>query len=226
LVVEFEVDGCLRTTNRKNVRSAPDKAELLVDARRAPFARIWMKLIRLLLVVVAIVSAAAPILASDEQDCFQGQEPELRIKGCSEIIRRAPNDSTAYHNRAVAYGLAGNTDNAIADYTKVIQIAPSNVSAYDNRGRAYASIGDYTHAVEDVAKAHELMAMATTQPIVGTPKPRKPTKVTATKPPPKAKVAPKANNNVAKEASESSWWSLLNPWSNSADQAGGKKAKP
>ena len=85
-----------------------------------------MKLMRLLLVVVAIVSAAAPVRASDEQDCFQGQEPELRIKGCSEIIQRAPNDATAYHNRAVAYGLAGDIDNAIADYTKVIEIAPSN----------------------------------------------------------------------------------------------------
>ena len=129
-----------------------------------------MKLMCLLLVVVAIVSAAAPVLASDEQDCFQGQEPELRIKGCSEIIQRAPNDATAYHNRAVAYGLAGDIDNAIADYTKVIEIAPSNASAYDNRGRAYASKGDYTRAVEDETKAHELMAKATAQPIMVTPK--------------------------------------------------------
>jgi len=83
-----------------------------------------MKLTRLLLVVVATVSAAAPILASDEQDCFQGQVPELRIKGCSGIIQQAPNDATAYHNRAVAYELAGNIDNAIADYTKVIELAP------------------------------------------------------------------------------------------------------
>jgi tetratricopeptide (TPR) repeat protein len=190
-----------------------------------------MNLMCPLLVMVTIVSAASPVLASDEQDCFQGQEPELRIKGCSEIIQRAPNDASAFHNRAVAYGLAGDIDNAIADYTKVIEIAPSNASAYDNRGRAYASKGDYTRAVEDEIKAHALMAKATAQPIVVTPKARKPTKVTAsapktTKSPPKAKAAPKANNNVAKEASESSWWSFLNPWSNSADQAGGKKAKP
>jgi Flp pilus assembly protein TadD len=187
-----------------------------------------MKLMCLLLVVVAIVSAAVPVLATDEQDCFQGQEAERRIKGCSEIIQRAPNDATAYHNRAVAYELAGDIDNAVADYTKVIAIAPSNASAYDNRGRAYASKGDYTHAVEDETKAHELMAKAVAQPIMVTPKARKSMKVTAsapktTKSPPKVKAAPKANNNVAKEASESSWWSFLNPWSNSADQAGGKK---
>ena len=135
-----------------------------------------MKLMRLLLAVAAIVSAAAPAVASVEQDCFQGQEPELRIKGCSEIIQRAPADATAYHNRAVAYGLAGDIDSAIADYTKVIQMAPYNASAYDNRGRAYASKGDYTHAVEDGTKAHELMAKATAQPIMATPKAPKKTK--------------------------------------------------
>jgi tetratricopeptide (TPR) repeat protein len=182
-----------------------------------------MKLIGVLL--VAIVLEAVPVLASDEQDCFQGQEPELRIKGCSEIIQRAPNDATAYHNRAVAYGLAGDIDSAIADYTKVIEIAPSNASAYDNRGRAYASKGDYTHAVADETKAHELMAKATAQPV--TPKARKLTKVTVSAPK-TTKSLPKlkADNNIAKEASQSSWWSFLNPWSNSADQAGGKKAKP
>jgi tetratricopeptide (TPR) repeat protein len=184
-----------------------------------------------LLLMATIVSAAAPALASDEQDCFQGREPQLRIKGCSEIIQRAPNDATAYHNRAVAYGLAGDIDSAIADYSKVIEIAPSNASAYDNRGRAYASKGDYTHAVQDETKAHELMAKAAAQPSVASSKVRKPAKVTANAPktpksPPNAKVAPKASNKVAKEASKGGWWSFLNPWSNSADQAGGKKAKP
>jgi tetratricopeptide (TPR) repeat protein len=184
-----------------------------------------MMLLRLLLVLVAIVWAAAPVLASDEQDCFQGQEPELRIKGCSEFIRRAPDDTAGYHNRAVAYGLAGDIDNAIADYTKVIEISPDNVSAYDNRGRAYASKGDYTHAVEDQTKAQELMAKAIAQPIMVTPK----ANVSAStskkaKSPPKATT--KAINNVAQEAPGSSWWSWLNPGSNGANQLGGKKAKP
>ena len=184
-------------------------------------------LLRLLLVLVAIVLAAAPVLASDEQVCFQGQEPELRIKGCSEFIRRAPNDTAGYHHRAVAYSLAGDIDSAIADYTKVIEIAPDNVSAYDNRGRAYASKGDYTHAVEDQTRAQELMAKAIAQPIMVKPK----ANVSAStsmkaKAPPKAKATTKANNNVAQEAPGSSWWSWLNPGSNGAYQLGGKKAKP
>jgi tetratricopeptide (TPR) repeat protein len=188
-----------------------------------------MMLLRLLLVLVAIVWAAAPVLASDEQDCFQGHEPELRIKGCSEVVQRVPDDATAYHNRAVAYGLAGDIDNAIADYTKVIQMAADNASAYDNRGRAYASKGDYTHAVEDVTKAHELMAKATAQPIMVTPKSPKTTKVTANAPNAtkrKATLTPKAGTNVSKAAPGSNFWSWLNPWTDSADQVGGKNAKP
>jgi len=173
-----------------------------------------MKVMRLLLVVVAIVSAAAPGLANDEQDCFQGQEPQLRIKGCSEMIQRSPNDATAYHNRAVAYGLAGDVDSAIADYSKAIEIAPKNATAYENRGRAYASKGDYAHALEDSTKAGELVAKAAAQPTVVAPNGPKMPKTTAiapktTKPPPKTKAIPKAGNNVAKEAPDSGWWSWL-----------------
>jgi len=164
-------------------------------------------------------------VASDEYDCFQGREPELRIKACSELIQRGPDDAIAYHNRAVAYGLAGDIDNAIADYTKVIQIAPDNASAYDNRGRAYASKGDYTHAVEDGTKAHELMAKATAQPIMVTPKAPKASNVPANARK-TAKPAPKADSNATKAAPGTSWWPWPNLWTNGADQAGGKNAKP
>jgi tetratricopeptide (TPR) repeat protein len=185
-----------------------------------------------LLIVVAIISTTAPVLANDEQDCFQSQEPQLRIKGCSEIIQRAPNDATAYHNRAVAHGLAGDIDSAIADYTKVIEIAPNTASAYENRGRAYASKGDYASALADETKASELIAKATAQPAEITPKkskkPKAP-KTTAsitkgTTVPPKSKAGANVSTKVGKEAPDGSWWSWL--WGGNADQAGGKKAKP
>jgi tetratricopeptide (TPR) repeat protein len=134
-----------------------------------------------LLILVAIVSAVRPVLANDEQDCFQSQEPQLRIRACSEIIQRSPNDATAYHNRAVAYALAGNIDNAIADCTKVIEIAPNNATAYENRGRAYASKGDYTNALADANKAKDLMAKATAQPAVIGPKSPKTATIPKTK---------------------------------------------
>ncbi|HEU4381674.1 MAG TPA: tetratricopeptide repeat protein [Hyphomicrobiaceae bacterium] len=126
-----------------------------------------MTQLRLLLVpaaMIAIVSAAEPARGGDEQDCFQGQEPELRIRGCSALIERAPNDTAGYHNRAVAYSAAGDMDKAIADYTKVIEIAPENASAYDNRSRALASRGDYSQAAADKTRAQELIARTIAQP--------------------------------------------------------------
>ena len=185
-----------------------------------------MTLLRLLLVLVAIASAGAPTSAGDEQDCFQSQEPELRIKGCSELIERAPKDPAGYHNRAVAYSLAGDVDRAIADYTKVIEMAPDNASAYDSRGRAYASKGDYAHAVEDQTKAQTLLAKAIAQPTVVTPKddvsasaPKK------AKPPSKAKAPPKSNNSVAQEEPASGFWFWLAPGNTNTNQPGAKKSK-
>src|SRR5262245_29357573 len=189
-------------------------------------------MLQLLLSVAAIVWVASSVFANDEQDCFQGQEPQLRIKGCSEMIERAPEDAAAYHNRAFAYALAGNIDNAIDDYSKVIALAPSNASAYANRGRAYANKGDYARAVEDETKAHELMAKATAEAPVVAPKPAKAAKKTAAAKKPaavaaKAKEIPRASPSAGQEppaAPATSWWSWL--WGNGSDQDGSKNSKP
>ena len=166
----------------------------------------------LFLAWVLLVSSAAHVLANDEQDCFQGKVPQLRIKGCSEIIQRAPNDASAYHNRAVVYELSGDIDRAIADYTKTIEIRPDNPAAYENRGRAYASKGDYTHAIADATKASELVAKATANPSAIASKPKmgavmpNPSKSAAATPNlPKTKVIPQTNNNGAKETSGNAW---------------------
>jgi tetratricopeptide (TPR) repeat protein len=186
-------------------------------------------MLQLLLSVACILWITSSVLAGDEQDCFQAQEPQLRIKGCSEMIERAPEDATAYHNRAYAYALAGEIDNAIEDYSKAIALAPSNAGAYANRGRAYASKGDYTRAVEDETKAHELMAKATAEAPAPPVKPAKAPKkrLAAPKPTtvaPKAKEIPNAGPSVAQDPPPApSWWSWL--WG-SGEQNGGKNAKP
>jgi tetratricopeptide (TPR) repeat protein len=149
----------------------------------------------LLSTAIAIVSASAPLLADDERDCFQNKDPQVRIKVCSDIIQRDPNDATAYHNRAVAYGANGEIDRAIADYTKAIELTPDNAAAYDNRGRAYASKGDYTHAIADVTKASELVAKATAPGVVA---PRPP--AAAAIPPKAAAISPKAAATLPKAA--------------------------
>jgi tetratricopeptide (TPR) repeat protein len=169
------------------------------------------------LTMLLIVLAEAPAIASGE--CFQNKEPQLSIKGCSEIIQRDPNDVTAYHNRAIAYGLTGDIDRAIADYTKAIEIGPNNAAAYEHRGRAYASKGDYTKALADVMKASELVAKAAAQPSTVTPKLAN-TSVTAPQAPKTGAVSPKPQNahapspsSAAKERSRSDWHARLMKWS-------------
>ena len=168
------------------------------------------------LTAVMVVLASVPVLADDERDCFQQPDPQLRIKGCSQMIQRDPADAAAYHNRAVAYGLLGDLDHAIADYTKTVEIKPDNAGAYENRGRAYASKGDYTNAIADALKASELAPKATVQSAAITPNPPKtsvvapgPEKAAAVAKPPKTNVttSPKANatNQVAKEDPDGAW---------------------
>jgi len=159
--------------------------------------------------MLLVVLAEAPAIASG--DCFQHKEPQLSIKGCSEIIHRDPSDVTAYHNRAIAYGLTGDIDRAIVDYTKAIEIRPNNAAAYEQRGRAYASKGDYTKALADVMKASELVAKAAAQPSKVTPKPAN-TSVTAAQAPETGSVSPKSQtspSSAGKETSRSAWHAWL-----------------
>jgi tetratricopeptide (TPR) repeat protein len=184
-----------------------------------------MKQMRQLLLAVAVVSVAGPVLAGDEQDCFQGQQPQQRIEGCSALISRAPNDATVYHNRAVAFGLAGDIDSAIADYSKAIEIEPSTASAYDNRGRAYAMKGEHDRAAQDQAKADELLAKAIGQPNIPAAKASDAASSPKTaKPQPRAKA--KASKPAAKEEPASGLGWLFTPWGSNANQAGPKNAKP
>lgn len=176
----------------------------------------------LLAIAFAMALTLGPAAANDERDCFQSQDAQRRIKGCSELIRQNPSEATAYHNRAVAFDLVNDIDSAIADYTKVIEIAPTNATAYENRGRAFARKGDFAHAVDDETKASELLAKANAQPAAVAPKvtrtPKAP-KETATK-----ETSPRAQRNKPEKAgASSSWWSWF--WSGSAGQADDGKGK-
>jgi tetratricopeptide (TPR) repeat protein len=122
-----------------------------------------------------LVSAAA--LADDKSDCLDSSDHDQRIKGCSAIIERNPKDVVPYHNRGDAYGLKGDVDRAISDYTKAIVLNPNYAPAYNSRGRAYASKGDYIRAVDDVTKAGELTAKTWSSPAVVKAVPTKPKEV-------------------------------------------------
>jgi tetratricopeptide (TPR) repeat protein len=103
-----------------------------------------------------LVLASTAALADNRTDCMNNKDHDLRIKSCSAMIQQNPMDVVAYHNRGDAYGLKGDFDHAIADYTKAIEINPNYAPAYNGRGRAYTSKGDYAHAVADVTRATEL----------------------------------------------------------------------
>jgi tetratricopeptide (TPR) repeat protein len=105
-------------------------------------------------------SAAA---LADKSDCLNSKDHDLRILGCAAMIQRNPKDVVAYHNRGDAYGLKGDIDRAISDYTKAIELNPNYAPAYNSRGRAYTRKGDYDRAVDDVTKAGELTRKARPQ---------------------------------------------------------------
>jgi tetratricopeptide (TPR) repeat protein len=144
-------------------------------------------LLRLTLAMVGLASTA--VLANDQSDCLQQSDPQLRLKSCSQLIHQDQRDAAAYQNRAVAYGLLGDLDHAIADYTKAIEIKPNNATAYESRGRLYASKGDYTSAIADAQKASELAPAATVKSTAIAPKASKAREAAVA---PKKAPAPKA----------------------------------
>jgi tetratricopeptide (TPR) repeat protein len=95
-------------------------------------------------------------LTANRRDCLNSKDHDLRIESCSAVIQHNPNDVVAYQNRGDAYGLKGDIDRAISDYTKAIELNPNYAPAYNGRARAYTRNGDYIHAVADVTKAGEL----------------------------------------------------------------------
>jgi tetratricopeptide (TPR) repeat protein len=64
--------------------------------------------------------------------------------------------SKVYNNRGEAWDDRGDSDKAIADYTKAIEINPQYISAYYNRGVAWYDKGDYDKAIVDYTKAIEI----------------------------------------------------------------------
>jgi tetratricopeptide (TPR) repeat protein len=112
------------------------------------------------LLTAAFVLVSTVASADHKGGCLDGKNHDLRIKSCSAMIQRNPNDVLAYYNRGDAYGFKGEVDRAISDYNKAIELNPNYAPAYTARGRAYTRKGDYTHAVADVTKASELAPIA------------------------------------------------------------------
>ena len=67
-----------------------------------------------------------------------------------------PNNTGAYNNRGIAYGVKDELDRALEDFDKAIELNPKLADAYNNRGNAYRIKGEFDRAFEDFDKAIEL----------------------------------------------------------------------
>ncbi len=64
-----------------------------------------------------------------------------KIAQLSQAIRQNPNDSQAYAERGLQYGILGNDFAALQDYNMALQINPNNGNAYYLRGVHYVTKG-------------------------------------------------------------------------------------
>lgn len=112
------------------------------------------------LLLAISVSAA---LAADQNawdGCNQTGDTDGSIAACTQILQApdetASNRAIAYYARAGAYKAKGDSDQAIADYTKAIEANSRYADAYASRGIVYQIKGDNDRAIADYAKAIEI----------------------------------------------------------------------
>ena len=107
-------------------------------------------MLRVATVFLALVITASIGRADARKDCWQDQDPDLRLRTCATIINGLHetnhNRATAYNNRGIAYGEKFEYDRAIADYNRAIQLDPKLAFAYYNLGNALSDKAvSYTH---------------------------------------------------------------------------------
>jgi hypothetical protein len=64
---------------------------------------------------IALIIAMPSALAETASDCFQKEDLDREIKGCTLLIEDNPNEAVGYYNRGVAYRAKADYDRAIAD---------------------------------------------------------------------------------------------------------------
>ena len=117
-------------------------------------------MLRIVVASLALAAATPGARADHYTDCSQEQDRVREIRGCSEIIAKGLETredlAKAYNNRGAAYGIMGEYDRAIADFTKAIGLSPEDADTYNNRGNVHTIIGDYERAIADFSEAIRL----------------------------------------------------------------------
>jgi tetratricopeptide (TPR) repeat protein len=107
---------------------------------------------------LALALSATGAWADMNDDCKQSADPDLRIRGCTQVIGRGKRErreyrAIAYNNRGLAYQEKGEVDRAIANFTTAIKFSPNDARVYSNRGSAYATKGELDRAIANLSKA-------------------------------------------------------------------------
>jgi Flp pilus assembly protein TadD len=72
------------------------------------------------------------------------------------LLRLNPSDAGADYRRGLIYGMKGEQDKAVADFTEAIRLNPKHAGAYYNRGVAYREMDQQGKADANFAKAQRL----------------------------------------------------------------------
>lgn len=83
-------------------------------------------------------------------------EVKLAIAEYGEIIKRQPQNASAYYDRASYRGQVEDYQGALADFTKAIEIKPDYADAYRFRSTIKNILQDFQGAIDDAKKADEL----------------------------------------------------------------------
>ncbi|MDR0948707.1 MAG: tetratricopeptide repeat protein [Lachnospiraceae bacterium] len=79
-----------------------------------------------------------------------------QITEANRRIKKNPEDSRAWFDRADACDKIKDYKSAVADFTKAIELNPQYTAAYINRGYAYNALKQYEKAITDCCNAIEL----------------------------------------------------------------------
>lgn len=101
---------------------------------------------------------AEPEMEEARASAATAQSIEQQIRDYTRQIEEKlkPELANAHLNRGDAYRRKGDTDQAVADYSRAVELKPDLGKAYVRRGYVYATKQDDTRALQDFTKAIEM----------------------------------------------------------------------
>ena len=112
-------------------------------------------ILAVLLAVLGIAVLASPARADLIKDC-DGDDDEVAIKACTQLIQQNPRNATAYYNRGVSYQNLDREAEALESYNEAIKINPKNSDYFHNRASAHDRLGNLDRTIEDFNTALKL----------------------------------------------------------------------